>query len=280
VTSVAQSTSGEPAFRRVLLVHTEEEPQRDLLEYTALLASMTVAGDAVVAAYPSNAMLRELTPAALRPFEERRLPRPCVGLLAEPDIDGVLEAARDYQPDLMVMRHPLAYEASREVAKRILAEAPCSVCFVPSGAAPRLRRVVAGLELDAAGRALLDQAVQLCYAAHSAELIGVHACAREMKSDRLEELKRLLGRVDVRGLSCTPLMEDDSAPQRALARVAAARQADLVVVGRKPGAAPRVAYSLLWDCQVPVVQMLLRMAASGVRGFLRRVFSNPEPQFN
>lgn len=280
MTVVAQSRPSEPPFRRVLLVHTEEEPQPDLLEYAALLASITVAGDAVIAAYPSNTLLREWAPAALRPFEERRLPHPSVELLAEPDIDGVLEAARECQPDLMVMRHPLAYEASREVAKRILAEAPCSVCFVPSGAPPRLRRVVAGLELDAAGRALLDQAVQLCYAAHSMELIGVHACAREIKSDRWDELRRMLGQVEVSGLSCTPLMEDDSAPQRALARVAAARQADLVVVGRKPGAAPRVAYSLLWDCQVPVVQMLLRMAASGLRGFLRRVFSNPEPQFN
>jgi hypothetical protein len=267
-------------FRRVLLVHTDEEPQRDLLEYTALLASATVAGDAVVAAYPSNGVLRDLAPAARRPFEDRRLPRPAVELLAEPDVDGVLEAARELRPDLMVLRHPQAYDAPRELARRILADAPCSVCFVPQGAPPRLQRVVAGVELDTSGRALLDQAVQLCCAARSEELIAVHACAREGKLDRSIELFRMLGEIDTADVVCTPLMEDDSAPQRALARIAAGRQADLVVVGRKPGAAPRVAYSLLWDCQVPVAQVLLPAAGNGLRGLLRRVFSNPEPKFN
>lgn len=280
VPSAAHLTQVESVFRRVLLVHTDEEPQRDLLEYTALLASVTVAGDAVVAAYPSNGVLRDLTPAALRPFEARRLPRPAVELLAEPDVEGVLEAAREHRADLMIMRHPQAFDASRELAKRILTESPCSVCFVPHGAPPRLRRVLAGLDLDAAGRTLLDHAVQLCYAARSEELIGLHACAREGKLDCSMQLFRLLGEIDLDGLACTPILEDDSAPQRALARIAAERGADLVVVGRKPGAPPRVAYSLLWDCSVPVAQMLLPLPVTGVRGFLRRVFSNPEPKFD
>jgi hypothetical protein len=131
---------------------------------------------------------------------------------------------------------------------------------------------VAGFDLDG-GQVLLERTVRFCYAARVEELAGVHACARETKLDRSMTLFRLLGHVDVEGLVCTPVLADDSVPQRALARVAVERGADLIVVGRKSGASPRVALALLEDCPLPVMQILLPVPAAGVRGLLRRIFA-------
>jgi nucleotide-binding universal stress UspA family protein len=267
----------EPVFERVLLVHTDEHPQADLLEYTALLASFTLAGEAVVATYPSNGVLRQFTPAAQRSFQSRRLATPAVEILSEPDVDGVLETARRHKAGLVVMRHPMALDSGKNVAKRILTECPCSVLFVPPDARPVIRRVVAGFDVDAAGQALLDRTVEFCYAARVEELAGVHATARETKLDRSMALFRLLGHVNLEGLACTPVLADDSAPARALARVATERGADLIVVGRRPGASPRVALALLEDCPFPVMQILLPVPAAGVRGLLRRIFAGSNP---
>jgi hypothetical protein len=173
----------------------------------------------------------------------------------------------------------------------VLTEAPCSVCFVPLDAPPRLERVLAGIDLDHAGHELLSHAARLCHAARAEELLAVHSCFRETLDDgetsrerfhtaRTLDLFRFMARAELNGVTCTPLLEEARAPHRALSRMASEHRADLVLVGRRPGAAARIASELLWDCPAPLVQLLLPKLAVGLRDMLRRVFSNPEPMFN
>jgi NAD-dependent deacetylase len=96
----------------------------------------------------------------------------------------------------------------------------------------------------------------------------------------LQRVERFMARANLPGVCCTPLMEEAANPHRALARVAKERSADLVMVGRRSGSAPRVSAGLLWECTLPLVQVLLPGAGDGLRGLLRRVFSHPEPKFN
>lgn len=281
----------EQGFRRVLLVHTGERPELDLIDYAALLSSGGRAMSTTVAAYPSDKVLRFLAPVVRTRFEARGLEAPNVRLLAEPDMDAAFEAATEARADLLVMRHPRLFEKPRAIARRVLSESPCSVCLVPEEAPSRIGRILAGIHLDDSGRGVLSQAASLYRCAKAEELIALHSCFHEsvsedefqhqrFRSERTLDLWRFMARANLPGVCCTPLMEEAATPHRALARVARERSADLVVVGRRSGSAPRVSAGLLWECTQPLVQVLLPGAGDGVRGLLRRIFSHPEPKFN
>jgi nucleotide-binding universal stress UspA family protein len=275
------------AFPRVLLVHTAAHPEADLLDCAAMLSG----GETEIAAYPSGAVLRSLSPAVRYRFEARGLAPPRVRLLAELDVDAAFEAASAARADLLVMRHPRAFDRPRALARRLLVESPCSICLVPEGAPARIDCILTGISLDESGRHLLDRAASLYRSTRAQELIALYSCFhdsvcsdedqhQEFVSERTLALLRFMTKARPAGVSCTPLIEEAAEPHRALARVAAERSADLVVVGRRRGAAPRVSASLLWDCPAPLVQVLLPGPARGIRTVLRRVFSNPEPKFN
>jgi nucleotide-binding universal stress UspA family protein len=233
------------AFPRVLLVHTAPSPDLDLLDCAASLG-----GQAVVAAYPSVEVLDSLAPAARSSFERRGLAPPGLRLLPEMDVDAALEAASASRADLLVMRHPRSFDKPRALARRVLAESGCSVCFVPEGPAPRFERILAGVSLDESGRELLGRAASLCRAAGAAELVAVHSCfhdsfsgceecREEFVSERTLALFRFMARSRLSGVPCVPLIEEAAEPHRAIARAAAGRSADLVVVGRRRGGSIR-----------------------------------------
>lgn len=280
----------DQGFHRVLLVHTGEGPELDLLDYAALLSSGGRGMSTTVAAYPSDAVLRFLVPAARARFEARGLVPPDLRLLPELDMDAAFEAAVEAQADLLVMRHPRLFDRPRAMARRVLTESPCSVCLVPEQAPSRIGCILAGIDLDESGRRVLSQAASLYHSAQAEELIALHSCFHETASEdehqrerfrfeRTLDLLRFMARASLSGISCTPLTEEAASPHSALARVARERSADLVVVGRRSGSAPRVSGGLLWECAQPLVQVLLP-GPGGVKGALRRIFSNPEPKFN
>ena len=191
---------------------------------------------------------------------------------------------------MLVMRHPAAFEKPRALARRILHESPCSVCLVPGNAPPRVERILAGIRTDDSGRNVLSQAASLYHAAQAEELLAVHSCFYEIFdgdqvmyerfcSERTLELYRFMAGMRLPGVSCTPVLAEGAAPQRVLAREASGRSADLVVVGRQLGTPARISTELLKVCQLPLVQVLLPHPGDGMRGRLRRFFSNPEPKF-
>jgi hypothetical protein len=270
-----------PAFERVVLVHTAKDPEHDLLEYAALLASTTPDGAAVAAVYPANGVLRALTPALRGLFEARGLRSPDVRVLTEPDVDGVLEAAREHCANLLVVRHPRFLEDSRSLARIILSEAPCSVCFVPLGVEPRIRRVIVTLAADGADADLVAHAVQVYNGAGATELVAVHSRFSEVNGYsrslrehfRLEDSLRLSTSHDLQSVARS-LTGSAPFPGGEITAPAGGFEPDLVLVGRRPGRSARVSAQLLRDCPFPLMQVLLPDRARGWRDSWKRAFSN------
>ncbi len=275
----------ECAIRRLLLVHTGEEPEVDLLDYAALLS----AEETTIAAYPFDGVLRSMSATARTRFEVHGASAPILRALPELDLDWVFNVARD--ADLLVMRRAGALGASHTLVRRILSESPCSVCLAPKRPPTRIERVLVGIKLDETSRAVLERAASLCRGLGADELIVAHCCSpdvyldldeaqmEQFRSERTLELYRFLARCSLRGISCTPVIEEGTEPHRALARVARQRSADLIVAGRRNGVAPRTAAGLVRECTAPVVQVLLPAPPDSLRARLRRIFSNPEPKF-
>jgi hypothetical protein len=120
-----------------------------------------------------------------------------------------------------------------------------------------------GIELDETSRAVFDQAAALCRGVGADELIVVHCCSpdiyldldeaqlEQFRSERTLELYRFMARCALRGISCTPVIEEGTEPYRALARAARQRSAGMIVVGRRSGVAPRTSAGLVRECSAP-----------------------------
>jgi len=283
--SPARSTRECP-IRRLLLVHTGEEPETDLLDYAAMIS----AEETTIAAYPFDGVLRSMAATARLRFEAHRAAAPILRALPELDLDWVFNAARD--ADMLLMRRAGALGTRHALTRQVLSKAPCSVCLAPRRSPSRIERVLVGIDLDEASRAVLEHAAALCRGVGADELIVVHCCSpdiyldldeaqlEQFRSERTLELYRFMARCALRGISCTPVIEQGTEPHRALARAARERSADLIVAGRKNGVTPRTAAGLVRDCTLPVVQVLLPSPPDSLRSRLRRLFSNPEPKFS
>lgn len=257
----------ERGFQRVVAIHAPGQPWRDLTNYAGMLASGSD-GDlgAVIEAPPSRTL------------------------------ETALDAASRYEADLLVMRHPRVSGHGRGFARRLLRGAPCSVCFVPQEAPPRAERILAGIDLNSAGRALLSRATDLYRDLSAEELIAVHCCFLETTAideslqeysrfERTMDLFHFMSRAELNGVACTPVLGEGATAHTALARVVKEQGADLVVVGREPGGRANIMRDLLWTCTSPAVQLLLPDPSDAsfterLGRNLRRIFSNPEPMFN
>lgn len=282
--SPATSTRECP-IRRLLLVHTGEEPETNLLDYAAMMA----AEETTIAAYPFDGVLRSMAATARLRFEAHGAPAPILRALPELDLDWVFNAARD--ADMLVMRRTGALGRRHALARHVLSKAPCTVCLAPSRPPSRIERVLVGIGLDDASRAVLEQAAALCRGVGADELIVVHCCApdvyldldeaqlEQFRSERTLEMYRFMARCDIGKVSCTPVVEDGIEPHRALARAAREHLADLIVTGRRIGFTPRISAGLVRECSLPVVQVLLPAPPDSFLAKLRRIFSNPVPKF-
>ncbi|MEX2299454.1 MAG: universal stress protein [Bryobacterales bacterium] len=290
-------TSG-PAFSRILAVHTGQQVDRELLEYSALLASSESEASTLVAAFPGESILGSLAPAARAIFAARGAQAPAMRLFTEPELDCVFEAAVEYNADLILARRPENGRQGRAIGRRLVSEAPCSVCLVPPNVALKIDRAIAGVDLSPKGQALLASAARFCGQTGAEELIALHSCFREtligddqiaesFLDRRLVDLHRLLPRAALAKLDCTPAVEQSVTHDRALLRAVCAHEADVLVVGRWGLLPASLAYpsreleNLLWHCPVPLLQVLLsKHRIPFFQALGARLFANPEPVFN
>ena len=149
-------------FQRILVVHDGEGANTALLDFGALLASRELKPTVVVAETPGNPAPHSVAAAAKTIFAARGVDDVEIRLLIEPDLDAAVDAAREHSATLMVVNRPRALSRGRALGRRLIGEAPCSVCVVPDGAAPRLDRVVAGIELSPEGAQLLERMAHVC----------------------------------------------------------------------------------------------------------------------
>ena len=281
-------------FQRMLVVHDGEGANTNLLNYAALLASRETEPTVVVAETPGNPAPHSVAAAAKAVFAARGVEDVEVRLLTEPDLDAVFDAARECGATLMVVNHPRALSRGRALGRRLITESPCSVCAVPEGAAPRLDRVVAGVELSPEGAELLERMAHVCASWGAEELFAVNVSFREtlasgadiddrFQQESMLDLYRFMARVPLNGTRCTPVFQEHARYYRAILRAAKERDASIVVIGR-PVSHPWLAghsgrEELLWECPVPLLQV--GAAEVSFLGTLKkRLLTAPEPQFN
>jgi len=273
-----------PAFHRVVLAHMAQELDCDLLDYAALLSP----GEATIAAYPADAVVKSLAATARRSFAARGLPSPKLRGLSEPGWEAAFEAAREANSDLLIMRDPRSL--GNGALFRVLEGPPSSVCLAPAGPLAGIRRIVAGVTLDDLGLEVLAHAAAVYRSVGAQELIVVHAhfneaafywdVDEEKTNERLLlNLMRFLARAPVSRVACTPVVAEGPEVHGVLARVAEESGADLVVVGHRQGAVPRIAARLMEDGPAALLQVSLP-PLPGIQRFLRRVFPEPVPKFN
>ena len=263
------------AFQRVVAVHTAEYPDVGLLDFAA---AMACGSHLTVASYPTDDALRILPSLARRCAESHGLGPPEFLLLTEPEVESAFATASDANADLLVMREP------GRLARGTLKQAAPSVCFLPTGASPAVRRILAHVELNPEGRHVLKRTARLYRALGVQELFALQVYCSDAayghEADQFERRKNLLHfvhRASRRGVSYTPVLEESARPLRTLARVALERSADLVVIGRQLRASSRALCELTRECNAPVLQLRLPEFTLGAR--LRQIFSNPEPVF-
>jgi hypothetical protein len=286
------------AFERVAVACTSDHVDHGLLEYAALLSSGDSPATVLVAATPAERVLRSLTPEARGIFQRRGVTSLAFQPLLESDLDAVLSAARDFQADLLVVRHPSVYRDDRLMGKRLLKESPCSICCIPRECAPVIERVALGVDMSPEGASLITQATRLCRQIQADELFVVHSyfldsaiedeqLDKELRDRKLLELYGFIARSRAGTVKTTPLLEQSARYDRAVLRAAVRESADLVVIGRSPlprlpvPSPPSKSELLLRDCDVPLLQLKVTAQKPTILEILqKRLFSQPEPAFN
>jgi nucleotide-binding universal stress UspA family protein len=309
-------------FPRMLVVHDSQRLEVNLLQYAALLASREPEPSVMIAASPADTIQQPRLPwppwaeaaapmtgpngdipfsgepslasGARRVFATGGVSEISVRLLPEPDLEAVFDAAREHAADLIVVHHPRTHTRGRALARRLMAESPCSVCFVPDAAAPRLDRVVAGVEASPDGAALLERMAHVCDTWGADELFAVNVAFREtlaggseiderFQQESMLGLYRFMARVPLNGTNCTPVLEEHGRFDRALLKAAAEHNAAMVVVGRSTShswlTGPAPSEELLWDCPVPLLQVGAGKV-SLLDSVKKRLRTAPEPPFN
>jgi hypothetical protein len=284
-------------FQRILAIHIDSGLDRSLLNYAASLAALDGSAKTLVAALPTDIVLRKLRQFVREAFWAHGVAKPSLHLLNEPELDGILDLANHWSADLIVSPHPRVLSKGRGVARRLLYEAPCSVCFVPPNAVPRIERAVAEIEISDSGRELFRRIAGFCRRARATELIALRTLegrtlapngTEESPAQReaLLELYRMIPRAQFGETICTPVIEEDPVPERAILRVIRRQRIQLVMVGRAgqapfPLSAPsRKIENLLWKCPAPLLQVLLPGGGMSLGRALRAIFSGSEPAFN
>jgi hypothetical protein len=283
-------------FQRLLVVNSRPEPDTGLLRYAAALKSREPEAEVVVASAAGETVMRYLATAA-RSILGQDDTTISFRVLLDPHLDLVFDLAMESRCDLIVARQPGDSSEARVVVRQLLFEAPCAVCLVPEDARASIRRPLVRIEPTARGERLLAIASALARHARSEELFALHtyfhagldadpATLRQLRTEREIELYRFLARADISGVNCTPVLEESPKQGHSLLRVAATRQADLLVFDPAVDQAPiwqwnrRHSEALAREARLPVLSVCLSPAPSIIAGLRERVFTEMEVPFN
>jgi len=284
-------------FRRLLVVNSTPEPDLQLLRYASMLSSGAERPELVIATPGGEAAMRCLAPSSRCAIVGHPNTELSFRVMLEPHLDLLFDMAEESQCDLIVARHPRHLEHSRTLLSQLLFDAPCAVCLVPGRDRPAMRRPMVRIELTSKGRELLTRTAAFAKMMGSDELFAVFTYFRDsfdslphalekLRERRLLDLYRFISRTDLSGMCCTPILEDSSKQAASLLRVAAQRDADMLIIDPDVDEAPswqwnhREAEALAAATGIPLLAM--RVAPRrGLMGMLRdQVFCAHEPAFN
>lgn len=285
------------SFRRLLVVNHTPEPDMHLLRYAAMLSSGVERPELMIATPGGEAAMRSLAPWSRCAVVGHPNAELSFRVMLEPHLDLLFDMAEEARCDLIVARHPRRLEHSRTLLNQLLFDAPCAVCLVPGKERPVMRRPMVRIELTSKGRELLSRAATFAKMMGSEELFAVHTYFRDgldalphslekLREQRMLDLYRFIGRTNLSGVNCTPILEDSAKQAESLLRLAAQRDADMMIVDPDVDEAPawqwnhREAEALAASAGIPL--LAARIAPrKGLMGILRdQVFCAREPAFN
>jgi nucleotide-binding universal stress UspA family protein len=285
-------------FQRIVVVNPGSEPDVELLQYAAMTASFAENPEILIVSPAGERVMRSLAPISRCVFENRVEAKLSFRILFEPDLDLLFELAREWDAELIVVRHPRRLKGHRLLIRQLLFESPCSVCLVPQDARASMCRPTVRIEPTDKGAMLLSIAAAASKHAGSEELFIVRLYFKyglDSREDTLERLREeqtlemycFLARAELSGVNCRPILEESPRQAKTLLKLAAENDSDLLIIDPSAGAAPiwqwngREAESVAKLTRIP----LLVVRSDGPRRrfteFLREeVFCEMEPMFN
>jgi hypothetical protein len=284
-------------FRRLLVVNSSPEPDMHLLRYAAMLGSGSERPELMIATPGGETAMRYLAPWSRCAVVGHPNVELSFRVMLEPHLDLLFDMAGESQCDLIVARHPRHLDHSRTLLTQLLFNAPCAVCLLPGKERPILRRPIVRIELTSKGRELLTRAAAFAKQMGSDELLAAYTYFRDgfdnlphslvkLREQRQLELYRFLSRCNLSGVNCTPIMEESSKQAETLLRVAAQRDADMIIIDPDVDEAPswqwnhREAEALASAAGIPLLASRIA-PRKGIMGLLRdQVFTAREPAFN
>ena len=283
-------------FQRLLIADLSVPFDEELLRYGAV-AARAIAKDVLVLTAAGACGLCEFAPVVRHTFAREEAPAPAVGVLPEPDLQALSTSVRAAEADLLLLRYSTGSYREREVARRIVCEAPCSVWLLPDGNSPRVATVATLFQCNEGGAALLELAASVSRALAARSLIAVHVSFPAVildpepnpdgrcDAEELLNLYAFLRRVDLQGMRCVLRAEHGPSASRRLIDAAHENAADLLVIPapivscvgyvlRREGLVDYLASNL------PVLALRSnKLCGAKSRSVLRDLFALSEPTF-
>jgi nucleotide-binding universal stress UspA family protein len=246
-------------LQRILVGMTNTKADHDLLRYAGMVAH--VCGTQRVCfthVLPSAARAREddnlvsdrhraaaaLEAAVRAHFPEAANIQTRVEVLKGPLVDRLLDFTAEQEVDLVLLGRGRDWSGRRSLARRLAMSAPCSVWMVPEGSPAALRRLLVPVDFSEHAAHALRLAASLAHLAGGAHCIALHVPPTEpmllheeldtfQRGREREEYRRWVASVGGSDVEIEPLLEEGWDVAETVLRVAAERQADLVVMGTR-----------------------------------------------
>jgi nucleotide-binding universal stress UspA family protein len=236
-------------FRRILLPLSGRDTDAGLLCYAALLRRLL--GDPEIRCLH---VARDPSDDALRREMERRagavLPGCSYDFAAGDLLDSILAATADWPADLILTGHA-SRRRRRSLARRLAANAPCSVWMAPERSSAAIRRILIPIDFSRRSADTVAVATALAEAAGLDECIALHVHFNDapvafdefdeiLAEDRDRAFSLFVAPIDLRGVWVKPVFVESSRVADAILRAAAEHRCDLIVMGtrgRSPSAA-------------------------------------------
>ena len=287
-------------FRRILVALAREGIDRDLMSYAAALSESDsdVEIQLVHVLSPGasrSEALREIADVAAGHFAARFGSISC-HVLNGSRIDRLLEFAAEQAIDLIIVGHRRNGSGRRSLARRLAMKAPCSLILVPEGAPPRIERVLAAVDFSAPSALALNVATAMARYRGINQCRALHVFFPDTLSEpdskdhsrRQREFAEFAAPLDLNGVDVRPVFEESASVPAAIQRIAAADQADLIVMGTR-GRSQAATVLLgseseqtLIESPIPVLVVKQRGERVGLLEILldRDLRARPTPRYN
>lgn len=284
-------------FRRILVALPRDEVDRDLMRYAAMLTES--GGDLdiqfvhILRQGGSHAdALKQMVDDVAAHLSANRASVSC-HVLNGARVDRLLEFAAEQSTDLVIVGHRRSRTGRRSMARRLAMKAPCSLLLVPEGVPPRLERILAAVDFSTASALALNVATALARHKGIGQCEAIHVFFEEVPAPgdekrRQREYAEFTAPLDLNGVDVRPVFSEGAAVSATIQRIAAAGQADLIVMGTR-GRSPAAAVLLgseseqtLMESPIPVLVVKHRGERVGLLEILldRDLRSRPTPRFN